>query len=470
MHREPPDWRRLDRRAFLRLSAGSALGLAAACNGEAPSLPATPAPAPRAAITPPEAPAVSAPAEPPPTVEAGPLNVLVITVDTLRADYVGSYGGPAQTPAADRLAAQGVRFSQAYAQLPQTTPNHASLFTGQFPSTHGLRITLHNALPAGAVTLAQVLRAEGYRTGAVYSWFSLDGPASGLDQGFETYQNVTPPDAAKGRADAVTDAATEWLEAAGSAAPFFLWAHYRDPHYPYVPTAPYDALYVTPCDGCVDGSAATLGRIHEGWQPSPADRDRILGAYAGEVTLADHQIGRLLDRLEALNLAPRTLVVYTSDHGEAFGEHEEWFHGIKLHQPTIHIPLLMRLPGVIPAGSVVNATAQTIDIMPTVLDYVGLPAAPSVEGRGVRAAIEGHDLGDHVAIAEVADWRYSAVVGGAWKLIQDNLRGDLRLHHLPTDPQEQRNRATAERPTAAALKSTLEAWQRTRERGQLWQG
>ncbi len=422
-------------------------------------------------------------------------NVLLITVDTLRADHIGPYGGRARTPAFDRLAAEGVRFAGAYAQEPQTNPNHASLFTGQYPSTHGVRVHLHDVLPPQATTLAELLAGHGYRTGGIYSWFSLDGPLSGLDQGFQTYRNVNvragtrdvlPPGAAAaawergedvevfvdGRANVTTGAALAWLDEAvrDRSRPFFLWVHYMDPHHPYEPPPPYNELYAPRCDGCVDGSLATLRRLGQGWQPSAEELDRIRAAYDGEITFTDHEIGRLLSRLDALGLAGRTLVVLTADHGEAFGEHNEWFHGLKLYQPTIHIPLLMRLPGVFPAGATVDAAVQTIDIMPTILDLAGIPMPAGVEGRSLRPLLYEQPPASRVAISEVASGRYLAVTDGEWKLIRDTETGRRMLFNVRQDPAEQRDLLVEQSAQAARLEAVLNEWIASRMVGRPWRG
>jgi choline-sulfatase len=484
--------RGLGRRGFLRLSAGSALGLAAVrCASSAPepapAAPATPLARPTLLAEP-----VAATVEP--TVAPSRLNVLLITVDTWRTDYGGGSGGLAQTPYADRLAAEGVRFTNAYAQLPQTTPSHAALFTGQYPATSGVRVSLHQRVAPDAVTLASMFAEQGYRTGGLYSWYSLDDAVVGLARGFQTYENlnvrvgtrdVLPPGAAlaareagetperlaDARADVTTDAAVAWLEDAARqpAQPFFLWVHYRDPHYPYEPPSPYDSMYAPPCGGCADGSFATLGRIWEGWQPPPADLERIRAAYAGEVSFTDAELGRLLARLDGLGLGAHTLVVLTADHGEAFGEHDEWFHGYKVYQPTAQVPLVLRLPGVLPVGATVASAAQLVDLMPTVLDLAELSPAPTVDGRSLAPAALGGSLGDHAAITEVADNRYHAIVVGDWKLVRDNQAGRQALYHLPSDPAEQNDRLAANRATARDLEALLAEWQTTRAAGTPWQ-
>jgi arylsulfatase A-like enzyme len=430
-------------------------------------------------------PASGATAQPTPAQASTQPNVLLITIDTLRADHMSTYGGPAGTPAADRLAAEGVRFTNAYAQLPQTTPSHAALFTGQYPSTNGVRVSRHDRLPPESLTLAEVLADHGYRTGGLYSWYSLEGPLVGLDQGFATYRSiivragmaeVLPPGAAleardrgenleavfDGRADATTAAAIEWLDEAARdrARPWFLWVHYRDPHYPYQAPPPYDEMYEPRCPGCADGSFATLERIWAGWQPPPADLARITAAYDGEISFTDAEVARLLARLDQLGLAQATAVILTADHGEAFGEHGAWFHGLHLHQAETHVPLLVRWPGVLPAGATVDAAAQVVDVMPTVLDFLGLPLPPALDGRTLWPAMRGEDVGDYVAVVELAERRHTAVIQGEWKLVRDSATGQRSLYHLPTDPGEVRNRLSSDGAVAARLEAALNQWLR----------
>jgi arylsulfatase A-like enzyme/Flp pilus assembly protein TadD len=280
-------------------------------------------------------------------------NVLLVTIDTLRADHVGSYGAPeVSTPTLDALAREGVRFQLAISASPLTLPSHASILTGLYPPAHGVR---HNGLfrlEARFDTLAERLHSAGYATGAVMGSVVL-ARRYGLDQGFERYDDEVSPHAAvpggylERDADAVTDRALEWLSTARR--PFFLWTHYYDPHFEYRPPAPY------------------------------ADRFRER-PYAGEIAFVDASLARLLAGLRESKLLDDTLIVATSDHGESLGEHGEVTHGYGLYDATLVVPLLLRGPG-IPRGRVIEEPVRTVDIAPTVLRRAGLEPSHLGDGR-----------------------------------------------------------------------------------------
>lgn len=288
---------------------------------------------------------------PPPATQAR--SVLIITVDTLRADRVGAYGyARAQTPVIDALAARGIRFDRAYSPAPITLPSHASLMTGLYPAGHGAR---HNGMRVDpeTPTLAAVLAARGFATAAFVAAFPLDR-RFGLDRGFAAYSDRMPA-GTRGRlaserpAGAVADEAIDWL-ASHRGAPFFLWVHFFEPHAPY-------------------GDAASGRPV--------ADR------YDEEIAEADRQTGRVLEALGAD--VSSTLVVFTSDHGEAFGEHGEIAHSIFVYDTTLHVPLVMAGPGV-PPGASVQGPVNLIDVAPTVMAMLGVP----------RFDADGIDLAPHL--------------------------------------------------------------------------
>ncbi|HSL83001.1 MAG TPA: sulfatase-like hydrolase/transferase, partial [Thermoanaerobaculia bacterium] len=308
----------------------------------------------------------------PPGSAAG-RNLLLVTLDTTRADRLGAYGyAGAETPALDRLAARGLRFEDAVSPVPMTLPAHATLMTGLDPPGHGLRVNGEAALAAERTTLAEVLRGAGYETAAFVSSFVLDR-RFGLDQGFDVYDArleatraaaFGPPFGSTERsAGAVTDAAVAWLrgrqgEGAGGERPFFLWIHYFDPHDPYEPPEPF------------------AGRF----------RDR---PYDGEIAYVDRELGRLLAVLEAEGVAADTVVVVAGDHGESLGEHGERYHSRSLYEGAVRVPLILAVPGLAEAarGSAVGGFVATLaDLHPTLLDLLGLPPAenaPPVDGRSL---------------------------------------------------------------------------------------
>lgn len=367
----------------------------------------------------------------------GPLNVLLVTIDTLRADHLGCYGNAdAHTPVLDALASRGMRFETAIAHAPITGPSHASILTGLTPLRHGVRNNSDYVLPKTVPTLPETLAHAGYRTAAFVSGFPLE-KRFGYNRGFEVYDDVLPHgnDARRAPyverpADQTTSLAVRWLdERAASRAPWFLWVHYFDPHSPYEPPAEY----------------ATRFAAHP---------------YDGEIAFVDAQLGALLHRLESLGLTGRTLVVVTADHGESLGEHGEATHGIFVYDATLKVPWIIAGPGV-PAGRTSQVVARSIDIAPTLLDYTRQPIARVIEGRSVRPAIEGRPMSDEPAYAEslfaslhlrwapLYAWRTSK-----WKLI-DAPRPEL--FDVQDDPREVRDRATDERARVEGLRRPLRA-------------
>jgi arylsulfatase A-like enzyme/Tfp pilus assembly protein PilF len=284
-------------------------------------------------------------------------SVLLISIDTLRADHIGVYGAAAaETPSLDALAEAGTRFETAIAPAPLTLPSHASLLTGLDPPRHGIR---HNGvyhLETRVETLAERFRAAGYVTGAVIGSVVL-ALRYGLDQGFESYDAAISSrrSGAGGflerSAAEVTDRALEWL--ARAPRPFFLWVHYYDPHHDYRPPAPFA----------------------ERFSANP---------YDGEIAYVDAELGRLLGRLERGGFRRETLILVTSDHGESLGEHGESTHAYTLYDAVLRVPLILAGPGV-PAGRVVESLVRTVDVAPTLLALAGLSPLPGTDGEPLIA-------------------------------------------------------------------------------------
>ena len=286
-------------------------------------------------------------------------NVLLVTFDTTRADRVGCYGGdPAVTPHLDALAAGGVRFAQAQATAPLTLPSHASILTGRYPTTHGVRDNGFDRLGPAPPVLAELLRAEGFATAAFVSSFVLE-ERFGLARGFDTYDDELPGRrAGQGGEGLERDAeqtvarAEGWLRRTAPGRRFFAWVHFYDPHTPYRAPSPW--------------------------------AERLPGRpYEAEIARADDALGRLLAALRESGVAERTLVVVAADHGEAFGEHGERGHGVFVYQVTLHVPLVIAWPGTIPAGTVVPSPVSLVDVMPTVLAACRLPMPDGLDGRSL---------------------------------------------------------------------------------------
>jgi arylsulfatase A-like enzyme/tetratricopeptide (TPR) repeat protein len=362
-------------------------------------------------------------------------NVLLVTIDTLRADHVGSYGARnGATPVLDALAERGVRFETAMATAPLTGPSHATILTGLTPLGHGFRNNSGFALPASVPTAGEMLQKAGYRTAAVVSGFPLDR-RFGFSRGFGDYDDHLPKGNDRRRtpyverpANQTTDAALAWLKGQGSA-PWFLWVHYYDPHAPYEPPADLGARF----------------------KDAP---------YDGEIAFVDREIDRLLQQLSSTGALARTLTLVTSDHGEGLGEHGEGTHGLFLYDTTLRVPWIMAGPGV-PQGMVPRTVARTTDILPTLLDYAGVPAGATFDGRTLRPAADGQELDDAPAYAESLyselelGWApLHAVRLGRFKLI-DAPRAEL--YDLAQDAAEQVNRLADDAGTAARLRKGLQS-------------
>ena len=351
-----------------------------------------------------------------------PTGLVIVTLDTTRADHLSVYGYvDVSLPHLERLAATGVVFDQAMSVGALTLPAHTSLFTGLLPPAHGVRDNGDPGLGDSHVTLAEVLQARGFRTAAFVGSAVLDA-ARGLAKGFDRYGGVRldrgDAQGFQRRGDEVMDGAVDWLAGVGSA-PFFLWTHLYDPHRPYDPPPPFDAMH---------------------------------DPYVGEIAFADEQIGRLLQALEVRALTDRTIVVVVGDHGEARGDHGERDHGVFLYQSVLRVPLIVRAPGM-PAGRIADVVRLT-DIMPTVLDLLGVSRPPS-DGATFAGALHGHARPAELeAYAESLYPRHLgwsplfALRSGRYKLI-DAPRPEL--YDLESDPFEARNIYQQRRGVAAAM-------------------
>jgi arylsulfatase A-like enzyme/Tfp pilus assembly protein PilF len=304
-------------------------------------------------------------------VGSEPPNVLLITIDTLRADRIGCYGGPAPTPSLDALASRGVRFATALAPAPLTAPSHASILTGLNPPRHGVRDNGAFVLPESIPVLAGRFRAAGYETAAFVSGFPLDR-RFGLARAFDAYDDRLP----RGRdprrasfverpADQTARAARDWL--AGRSQRWFAWVHFFDPHSPYEP-------------------------------PQAFGPPRTETPYDGEIAFVDHELGALLRALDPRTQAS-TVVLATADHGESLGDHGEETHGVFVYDATLRVPMLLAGPG-IPRGGVSTTLARLVDVAPTLLELAGLPPLAGVDGRSLAGAARGDALPEEPAYAE----------------------------------------------------------------------
>jgi arylsulfatase A-like enzyme/Tfp pilus assembly protein PilF len=363
-------------------------------------------------------------------------HLVLVTVDTLRADRVGVYGhAGAATPHLDRLAREGAWAPQATVHVPLTRPSHASILTGLHPAEHGLRDNVSPPLRADVPVLAEALQAAGFRTAAFVSSIVLSAQ-SGLGRGFEAYgdrfeagggDDARFLNTIQKRGDVATGEATEWIRSSPDDR-LFLWLHLYDPHDPYEPPEPYASRF--------------------------ADRP-----YDGEVAWSDELVGRVRAALEARGVFEDALIVVTSDHGEGLGEHGESAHGFFAYESTLRVPFIVRGRGVTPGGRL-SVTARSVDIVPTVLDLLGVDAGRlEPAGRSLARELRGVRMADEPAYAESLlpllhyGWSDLRVLrDGRWKYIQ---APRPELYDLQRDPSETANVADTERARAEALRAAL---------------
>ena len=364
-------------------------------------------------------------------------NILLVTIDTLRADALGSYGGRAATPHLDALARAGIRFDAAHAHAVMTSPSHASIMTGRYPFEHGVRDNAGFRLDDSAVTLAELAQAEGFATGAFVGAFPVNREF-GLGQGFDAYDDLGGREASQAdfafserRAEEVVANAREWIERQGDRR-WFAWVHVFDPHSPYEPPPPFDTRY-------------------------PGN------PYAGEVAYVDHALGPLFD-LARRATRPTTIVV-TADHGEGLGDHGELTHGIFAYESTLRVPLILAQVGVgAPGpddGTVSLVPVRHIDILPTIAGLAELALPGGLEGRTLLDARDGEadprpSYFEAMTAMLKRGWApLRGVIAGREKYIDLPLE---ELYDLSEDPQEERNLAGSAGERVRVLASRLEAF------------
>jgi arylsulfatase A-like enzyme/Flp pilus assembly protein TadD len=364
-----------------------------------------------------------------------PPNVVVVTIDTLRADHLACYGyDRIKTPNIDQLARTGVRFANALTPVPITLPAHTALMTGQYPMATGIHDFSGNKLASGAMTLARVLKAHGYSAAAFIGSAALDS-RFGLNQGFDTYYDhfnlghsrEIHLDEIKRRGDQVVDLALKWLESHRQK-PFFIWVHLYDPHAPYDPPEPYAGLY--------------RGR-----------------PYDGEIAFADAQVGRLFDYLKRQHLNEHSLVILASDHGESLGEHGEKTHGFFIYNATLHVALIVRIPGGTPR--VVQQGVSLVDVMPTVLQALRISRPSSVEGQSLLSLMMGREPGSASGLyaenyAPLIHFGWNRLLGLEWRGMKYIETTRPELYDVKSDPHELHNLFSTHQALAHEMNERLQ--------------
>lgn len=421
----------------------------------------------------------------------GAPNVLVIVVDTLRADHLPAYGYEGgRTPNLDRFAQDAVRYEQAFANASWTRPSFASILTGRYASSHGV-MGKPDSLPDDAVTLPEALREGGYETAGFVTNFNV-GPYFNFQQGFDEYAFLEPefvlgaddsaaklllvqtmrqviervraargavePGTAYQDAETVNRHLVSWLERGRRQRPFFLFVGYMDPHDPYFPH---------PYDGTGYARAA-----HQ--RPDPSEAPRLRELYDGEITYWDEHFGRLMDELRRRGLYDDMMIVVTSDHGEEFAEHGGFWHGTTLYDEQLHVPLFVKYPRGERGGTSEARWVQSVDIMPSVLAAAGLPAVAGVQGHVFEqsaAVVFAEESHEGNVLTSVRERRES----GAFKIItanEGNPRGlaPVELYAVDDDPGEQANVADARADELRGITVTLEEARRLAAEGRLESG
>ncbi|HLX75906.1 MAG TPA: sulfatase-like hydrolase/transferase, partial [Terriglobales bacterium] len=374
---------------------------------------------------------------------AAPGNLLLVTIDTLRPDHLGCYGDrQARTPNIDALAADGTRFEHAYTPVPITLPSHTVIMTGTYPMYSGIHDFSGNRLNPQQPTLASILRQQGYATGAVLGSAVLDH-RFGLNQGFDFYYDHfdfnrledANLDLMKRPGNVVVDQAMQWL-AGNSGKPFFLWVHLYDPHTPYQPPPPFDREY----------------------QSRP---------YDGEIAFADQQLGRLLRFLKERHLYGRTLIVLTGDHGESLGEHGEKTHGFFIYDTTLRIPFMVKLPAGERHVAAVAQPANTLNLMPTVLEALKIPPPADAQGASLLPTILGKPRPPEVS-TQLYSESFLPLLHFDWSDLRGIQVGKYHfidvpkpeLYDIDADPGELHNLYSQKPAIAQELKAQLEAMEK----------
>jgi arylsulfatase A-like enzyme len=395
-----------------------------------------------------------------------PTDVVMIVVDTLRADRLGRYGYPkGLTPVMDRFADRGVRFAHAYAATSWTNPSVASLFTSRFPSQHHIS-DFDSRLSDAELTLAERLSAAGFATAGFTANWRLTTEL-GYAQGFKTWRGFfnSPGSEHKARGDVLRDAALAWLDGPDAkGAGRLLYLQYMEPHIPLEPPPPLRARFAATVNDDEAGKLNAWARmLSPARGPLTAEETaELFSLYDAEVAAMDEQLGRLFDALEQRKIFERALVIVTADHGEEFLEHGMFGHGYNLFNTTVHVPLIIAGPG-IPAGGVVNENVSLVDLAPTVLELTGLKPEPRFEGRSLvpllRDAAEPSAAPADVVLQlprNSFEWDLRAhkdgLVRGREKLLVDP-DGTSELYDLGKDPAE---KTPAGPPAGAALQAALE--------------
>jgi len=412
-----------------------------------------------------------------PAIKGPARHVIFVSFDTARKDHLGCYGNPwIHTPRIDALAAESILFMDYMTVVPTTLASHTSLFTGKYPHNHG---TPRNGFMVNEqnVMLAEILKDAGFHTVGFAAAFALSARfafAQGFDhydESFDTFAEAGARGQPERDARAVTDAAIAYLDEQGVPERLFLFLHYFDPHAPYAPPAEYVAPYAA------DARIPAWLETREGaWSHEAADTGQAL-RYAGEMSYMDEHFGRMLDDLDARGVLDEAIVVVTSDHGENFwGHFRPWDHGYTVYESTVGAICMVRLPGARNGGTQPAGLFASVDVLPSVLAYLGLPAPPGLDGEGVDLTATPVALGPRTRFSQATKphkdvetdprWtnmrKAACVREGRWKYVSVPFLPAEEFYDLEADPFERQNLVVEPTPEVAAqavrMRAALERW------------
>ncbi len=371
-------------------------------------------------------------------------NVILISIDTLRADHLSSYGYYRKTtPNIDKLASDGILFKQVVAQAPFTLASHMSLMTSLYPSFHKIYLLKGSRLDNKITTLAEVLYNKNYKTWAITGGGQLNSNY-GFSKGFEIYTEYTAP---KYDVEKKVNEAINFIEK-NKGLNFFIFFHSYKPHAPYTPEPPFDKIFDSGYKGNIDGSLSTIDAINNGsLKISPEDKNHIISLYDGEIREVDNSLGKFFSYLKKNGLYDNSLIIFTSDHGEEFGEHGKiGLHSHTLYDELLLIPLIIKLPANAQKGKIIYNQVQSIDIFPTILQLIGIKDKSIIlQGSPIAKLIfNRNNKKDNYAFTERLtedNIKLRAIRGKDFKFIyEDNGKGEIYYYfNLNNDPKEQNN-------------------------------
>lgn len=392
-------------------------------------------------------------------------NVILIGIDTLRADHLKCYGYQRDTaPNTDRIALQGSIFKRAYATTSWTLPSFHSIFTSLYQISHGV-VTDYLRLDESFITMAEILKDNGFLTAGFISAPYLKS-IFGFSQGFDLYEespsSPNNPMAQSARTShKLSKLVLPWIRKNRNER-FFLFVHYWDPHYDFIPPKPYRKMFNPDYKGWMKGrDFVDDDRINPDMDEE--DLKQLLALYDGEIRWTDSHLGLLFEVLEKLKLDDKTIIIIVGDHGEEFFEHGEKGHRNNLYNETIHVPLIFKIPG-IKKPRTIEAVVSIVDILPTVLDILEIENPTLMEGRSLKSLIYGQEKEAHESVFSELDDYLISMIKGSWKIIHNSESHEFELYNIKDDPLEIHNVFNRQSTQAYELMKELISWQKIKEK------